>query len=164
VTFVRNAHPTKRLALPFGDDGWARLLYPGVTTSVPERALHTPLVRLLLTEKLIELTNGAAWDPDARQRRAARTDMARAIAAAEQAEFTRLMAGLQRRQGPQRPRRQPRPRRPRKDEWSEDQVAQLRRCHAAGMTCSAIAVELGRTRGSVIGKALREGLRRSPCA
>jgi hypothetical protein len=144
--------------IPLGG-GWASLLYPGSTSAVPEEALHTSLVRQLLAAKLIELTDGAAWDADIRQRRAARTDMTRAIAAAEKAEFDRLLAGM-RRPRPPRPQRQPRPRKPRADEWSTAQVDLLKRRHAAGASWDAIAVELGRTPAAVAGMARREGLQR----
>jgi hypothetical protein len=59
------------------------VLKPAVTTAVPATLLHTAAVRQLLLCKLVDVVDGAAWDPDVRQRRASRTDMARAIAAAE---------------------------------------------------------------------------------
>jgi hypothetical protein len=153
IAHVRNAHPTKRMAIPLGG-GWARLLYPGVTTAVPERALHTPLARQLLTAKLIELADGAAWDADVRQRRAARTDMARAIAAAEQAEFNRLLRGV--RVSARRPASPPPVRQPRV--WTTEREALLRERHASGAGVAQIAAELGLTASAVQGHARRLGL------
>lgn len=95
AVYLRNLHPTKRVMVPLGR-GWVRLLYPGVTTHVPERVLHTPLVRKLLIRKMVEVVDGAAWDADVRQRNASRADMARAIAAAEQREFDVLLKGVRR--------------------------------------------------------------------
>jgi hypothetical protein len=40
---------------------------------------------------LVDVVDGAVWDADARQLSASRTDMTRAIGAAEQAEFDRLL-------------------------------------------------------------------------
>jgi hypothetical protein len=95
--YLRNAHPKQIVHLPIAP-GWSRVLRPAVTTHVPERVLHTPVVRQLLLCKLVDVVDGAAWDADARQRRASRTDMARAIAAAEQREFDRLLQGVRIRQ------------------------------------------------------------------
>jgi len=157
IAHVRNAHPTKRMFIPLGG-GWARLLYPGVTTAVPERALHTPLARQLLTAKLIELADGAAWDADVRQRRAARTDMARAIAAAEAREFARLVGGLRGR-SPWHGRKAGKPRKPRANEWPAAQLALLRQRAEEGVSRVRIAAELGRTLSAVEGQAKRQGAR-----
>jgi GcrA cell cycle regulator len=94
---LRNAHPKQTVYLPIAP-GWCRVLRPAVTTSVPARVLHTPVVRQLLIRKLVDVVDGAAWDADARQRRASCTDMARAIAAAEQREFDQLLKGVRIRQ------------------------------------------------------------------
>jgi hypothetical protein len=91
--YLRNAHPKQIVHLPIAP-GWSRVLRPAVTT----RVLHTPAVRQLLLRKLVDVVDGAAWDADARQRRASRTDMARAIAAAEQREFDQLLQGVRIRQ------------------------------------------------------------------
>jgi hypothetical protein len=95
--YLRNAHPKQIVHLPIAP-GWSRVLRPAVTTRVPERVLHTPAVRQLVLRKLVDVVDGAAWDADARQRRASRTDMARAIAAAEQREFDQLLQGVRIRQ------------------------------------------------------------------
>lgn len=87
---LRNAHPTRKLLVPLRP-GWARLLYPGATTRVPAQTLHTPTVQQLLTERLLEIADGAAWDAATRQRRIGQIDMARAIAAAEQRAFDQLL-------------------------------------------------------------------------
>jgi hypothetical protein len=92
---LRNAHPKQTVYLPIAP-GWCRVLRPAVTTCVPARILHTPAVRQLLLRKLIDVVDGAAWDADVRQRTASRTDMARAIAQAEQREFDQLLKGVRR--------------------------------------------------------------------
>jgi hypothetical protein len=91
--FLRNAHPKQIVYLPIAP-GWCRVLRPAVTTSVPARVLHTPVVRRLLLRRLVDVVDGAAWDADARQRNASRTDMACAIARAEQREFDQLLKGV----------------------------------------------------------------------
>jgi hypothetical protein len=109
--------------------------------------------------KLIDLVDGAAWDADERQRSASRTDMVRAIAAAEQREFDQLLA---RRPEPRsrRPyrRQDKRLRKPRGDEWSAEQLTLLHRRWIAGVLAETIAAELGRSAAAVTGKAQREGL------
>jgi hypothetical protein len=82
--YLRNAHPKKTVYLPTRP-GWWRVLRPAVTTSVPTALLHTSTVRQLLLNRLVDVVDGAAWDADIRQRRTANTDMARAVARAEQA-------------------------------------------------------------------------------
>jgi hypothetical protein len=143
--FLRNAHPKQTVYLPLAP-GWCRVLRPAVTTCVPERLLNTPAVRQLLLRKLIETVDGAAWDAEVRQRRASRTDMTRAIAAAEQAEFDRL---LRHRQDQVETRSWTR--------WTVELDARLLAASAADLT--ALAAELGITRRSLVDR--RAALRRS---
>ena len=98
---LRNAHPKQTVYVPIAP-GWCRVLRPAVTTCVPAALLHTPAVRHLLIRRLVDVVDGAAWDADVRQRCATRTDMARAIAAAEQREFDRLLQGVRIRQTAQK--------------------------------------------------------------
>ena len=91
--YLRNTHPKQIVHLPIAP-GWSRVLWPAVTTRVPEHVLHTPVVRQLLLRKLVDVVDAAAWDADVRQRTASRIDMARAIAAAEQREFDQLLKGM----------------------------------------------------------------------
>jgi hypothetical protein len=141
--FLRNAHPKQIVYLPVSP-GWCRVLRPAVTTCVPEQLLHTPAVRQLLLRKLVDVVDGAAWDPDIRQRRASRTDMARAIAAAEQVEFDRLLQ--HRSQGEVVPRYV---------QWTPALEARLVATADAGI--SALASELGITRRSLF---MRRGVLR----
>jgi hypothetical protein len=144
VIHLRNAHPKATVYLPVAA-GWARIVRPGVTTMLPAAVLHTTIARQLLVRRMIELVDGTASDADARQRSAARTDMARAIALAEQAEFDRLLQGERIKQGPRRQRR-PRPKRPRKrrqDEWPPERVELIKCRLAAGASRAEIAAELG---------------------
>lgn len=123
--------------------GWHRVLKPAVTTSVPAALLHTPAVRQLLLKKLVDVVDGAAWDAEARQRQASRTDWARAIAAAEQLEFDKLLAGL----APQR-----------EHYWSPKRLERLRQRIDAGATMKQLAAELGLTRQAVDNLCRRHGL------
>jgi hypothetical protein len=97
VIYLLNAHPKRTVHLPISP-GWARVLRPAVTTAVPAALLHTKAVRQLLLRRLVDPVDSAAWNADVRQGRASRTDMARAIAAAEQRESDRLLANMPRRQ------------------------------------------------------------------
>jgi hypothetical protein len=146
TVFLRNPHPKQTVYVPIGD-GWARVLRPAVTTALPERVLHTPAVRQLLVHRLVDLVDGAAWDADVRQRRASCTDMARAIAAAEQREFDRLRQGVQ-----------INARRRRNHEWSPEQIAVLHRRWAEGARVGVLALELGMPAHVVGLKAYHEGL------
>jgi hypothetical protein len=95
MIYLRNIHQKQTVRLPVRP-AWYRVLKPAVTTAVPAALLHTAAVRQLLLRKLVDVVDRAAWDSDVRQRR--RTDMARAIATAEQQEFDRLLADMPRRQ------------------------------------------------------------------
>jgi hypothetical protein len=67
------------------------------------------------------VVDGAARDAEIRQRRASRTDMARAIAATQQREFDRLLARRPDPRPPRTYRHQDRLlRKPRADQWQED--------------------------------------------
>jgi hypothetical protein len=138
------------------------VLKPAVTTAVPAALLHTEPVRQLLINRLIDVVDGAAWDADIRQRRASRTDWARAIAAAEQAEFDRMRAGLvvgaPRSAAPRKPRKRPEERKRRDDEWPAERIAHLRQRWAEGATKEAIGAELGVTPSAALAKAMRLGL------
>ena len=140
--YLRNCHPKQTIRVPVRP-GWCRVLKPAVTTSVPASLLHTPAVRQLLLRKLVDVVDGAAWDADVRQRRASRTDMARAIAAAEQREFDRLRVGL----APKRPHY-----------WPAEQLACLRERIAAGATMKQLATEHGVTRQAMNNLCQRHGL------
>jgi hypothetical protein len=142
--FLRNAHPKQTVYLPIAR-GWCRVLRPAVTTAVPAQLLHTPVVRQLLLRKMLEVADRSAWDADARQRRASRTDMTRAIAAAEQAEFDRL----------RRYRLEPTASRG-WTRWTPELEARLL---ADGTNLAALATELGVTRRTVLDR--RAALRRS---
>jgi hypothetical protein len=145
--YLRNVHPKQIIHLPLAP-GWHRVLRPAVTACVPERILHLPAVRQLLIGQLIEIVDGAAWDPDIRQRRASRIDMARAIAAAEQREFDRL----------RQHRRQETTASARSwTRWDADLEARLLRTDYAGL--AALATELGIARRSLLMR--RAALRRS---
>jgi hypothetical protein len=88
------------------------------------------------------VVDGAAWDPDVRHRRASRTDMARAIAAAEQREFDRLLADMPRRQ----------------HYWSAERIDHLRARVVAGVTMKELAGEFGLTRQAIGQVVQRHGL------
>jgi hypothetical protein len=75
IVYLRNTHAKQVVYLPIRP-GWCRVLKPAVTTAVPAALLHTAAVRQLLIRNVVD---GAAWDADVSQRRASRTDMARAI-------------------------------------------------------------------------------------
>lgn len=142
--------------------GWRRVLRPMVTTCVPATLMHQPAVRRLLLHRVVEVVDGAAFDADTRQRRTASTDMARALAAAEQAECARLVGGLRysadRRQG-----RAGGVRKKRRDEWPDDRVARLEALWPA-KTPLEISRELGVSPGAISSKAKTLGLlgRRAP--
>jgi hypothetical protein len=111
------------------------------------------------------VVDGAAWDAEIRQRRASRTDMARAIAAAEQAEFDQLLA---RRPDP-KPRRayrkqEKRLRKRRADQWPDELIDQLRTARNEGSSYEAIGAALGRTQGAVEAQARRLVLTRCSSA
>jgi hypothetical protein len=114
----------------------------------------------LLIGQLIEVVDGAAWDADARQRRASRIDLRRAIAAAEQREFDQLLSRRPDRAKPRRAyrRQDKRLRKPRADQWPAELINQLREGCAAGLAWVAIAAELGRTPGACYEQARRHGL------
>jgi hypothetical protein len=156
--FLRNRHPRRAIALPH--NGHCRLIPAGATSTLPDATLSHPVTRLLLAKQLIVIVDVVEYDADARQERAGRIDIAELARQAEQKEFDRLLAGIQRRPGPQRPQRESRPRKPRADEWSPAQVELLKRRHAAGASWEAIAVELGRAPGAVAARARRDGLQR----
>jgi hypothetical protein len=162
LVYLRNVHPKQIIHLPVAP-GWCRVLRPAVTTRVSERVLHLPAVRQLLIGQLIEIVDGAAWDPDIRQRRASRIDMARAIAQAEQREFDALRARRPDRAEPRRAYRKQdkRLRKPRADQWTPELIEQLRQGCAAGLTWVAIAGELGRTPGACYEQVRRLGLKGS---
>jgi hypothetical protein len=144
IVYLRNAHPKQTVYLPIAR-GLCRVLRPAVTTAVPARLLRTPVVRQLLLRKMLEVADGSAWDPDVRQRRSSRIDMARAITAAEQAEFDRLRRY---RQKPTASRGWTR--------WTPELEARLL---ADGTNLAALATELDVTRRTVLDR--REALRRS---
>jgi hypothetical protein len=141
MIYLRNTHPKQTVRLPVRP-GWCRVLKPAVTTAVPAALLHTAAVRQLLLRKLVDVVDGAAWDPDVRQRRASRTDMARAIAAAEQREFDRLLADLPRRQ----------------HYWSAERIELLRARLASGVKMKELAGEFGLTRQAIGQVVQRHGL------
>jgi hypothetical protein len=153
ICFVRNLHPKQTIYLPVSP-GWARVLRPAVTTALPTAVLHTPAVRSLLTRQMITVVDGAAWDPDARQRRALKADMARAIAAAEQAEFDKLRVDM----APPRQRHKlfGKPR----NRWTAERVAQLRTLLLSNAPSREITATLGLARGSLNATARRFGLTR----
>lgn len=142
IVYLRNVHATQTVHLPIRP-GWCRVLKPAVTTAVPAALLHTSEVRQLLLRRLVDLVDGAAWDADVRQRRASRTDWARAIAAAEQREFDKLRAGL-----------------PPGHEyyWSAEQIERIRHRIAAGATMKQLATEHGLTRQAMDQLCRRHGL------
>ena len=144
MIYLRNVHPKRTVLVPLGA-GWARMLRPAVTAELPERVLHNSAVRELLTRRMVELADGAAWNADTRQRRANRTDWARAIAAAEQREFDKLRVGLAA---------------PRKGGhyWPAEQLEQIRQRLAAGATLTQLAGEYGLTRQALSGMCQRRGL------
>jgi hypothetical protein len=141
TVYLRNTHPKQVLYLPIRP-GWCRVLKPAVTTAVPPALLHTAAVRQLLLRKLVDVVDGAAWDADVRQRRASRTDMARAIAAAERREFDRLLADMPRRQ----------------HYWSAERIELLRARIAFGVTMKELAGEFGLTRQAIGQVVQRHGL------
>jgi hypothetical protein len=109
---------------------------------VPAALLHTAAVRQLLLRKLVDVVDGAAWDSNVRQRRASRTDMVRAIAAAEQREFDRLLADMPRRQ----------------HYWSAERIEHLRSRIVAGVTMRELAGEFGLSRQAIGQVVQRHGL------
>jgi hypothetical protein len=143
--YLRNLHPSKKALLPVGQ-GWARLVYPGVTTRLPDAVLHDPAVRSLLAQQVVTQVDAAGWNADERQRRSDRAGMAELVHQAEQAEFDRLLRGVRLRHNyalSGKPRKQ------RANEWPEERIARLRQRWAAGATLAAIAVELGVSPGAV---------------
>jgi hypothetical protein len=85
--------------------------------------------------------------------------LARAIAAAEAAEFDRLRARRPDQRPPRPYRRQDkRLRKPRADQWTGAQLALLHRSWADGVPAEVIAIKLGKSAGAVVAKAEREGL------
>lgn len=140
--FLRNLSATRRLAVPLGD-GWARILPPGATGTVPRAAMALPAVRRLLDARLAVTIERAGWDADLRQRAAARADMAALVRKAEQASFDALLAGLA-----------PRP----KHLWPAERIEWLKQRLAAGSTVTRLAAELGLTRQAVDQMARRHGL------
>jgi hypothetical protein len=150
---VRNLHPKQVVYLPVGR-GWARVVPPAVTTALPEQVLHTPAARALLTRRMIALVDGAAWDPETRQQRALRADMARAIAAAEQREFDRLRVGVQ-----IKPRRKPADQPG--NRWTPERIAAFRTLLLSDARPHEIAETMGLAVNSVHATARRLGLPRS---
>lgn len=142
MIYLRNAHAKQTVYLPIRA-GWCRVLKPSVTTCVPAALLHTPVVRHLLLRKLVDVVDGAAWDADVRQRRASRTDMARAIAAAEQREFDKLRAGLPKQE---------------QHRSSAERIERLRQRLAAGATLRELAAEHGTSRQAMDQLCRRHGL------
>ena len=143
MIYLRNAHPKQTVYLPIRP-GWRRVLKPAVTTSVPAALLHTETVRQLLLRELIVVVDGAAWDADVRQRRANRTDWARAIAAAEQREFDKLREGLPAARG---------------HYWPVQQIEHVRQRLAAGATVKQLAAEHGLVPQTIRSLCQRHGLR-----
>jgi hypothetical protein len=141
MIYLRNIHPKQTVRLPVRP-GWYRVLKPAVTTAVPAALLHTSAVRQLLLRKLVDVVDGAAWDSDVRQRRASHTDMSRAIAAAEQREFNRLLADMPRRQ----------------HYWSAERIEHLRARIVAGVTMRELAGEFGLSRQAIGQVAQRHSL------
>jgi hypothetical protein len=152
---LRNLHPSKKALLPVGQ-GWARLVYPGVTTRLPDAVLHLPAVRSLLTQRLVARVD-AGWDADERQRRSDRAGMSELVRLAEQAQFDRLLAGARLRRSYQS---RGLPRKRRADEWPEEWTARLKERWAQGATGSMIAAELGVSPGAVGAQVARQGLAR----
>jgi hypothetical protein len=142
TVYPRNIHAKQLVYLPIRP-GWCRVLKPAVTTAVPEALLHTAAVRQLLLRKLVDVVDGAAWDPDVRQRRASRADTARAIAAAEQREFDRLLADM-----PCRPHY-----------WSAQRIEHLRARIVAGVTMTELAGQFGLSRQAIGQVVQRHGLK-----
>lgn len=155
MIYLRNVHPRKTVLVPLSA-GWARVLRPQVTTSLPEQALHTSAVRELLNRRMVEVADGAAWNADTRQARANRTDWSRLIAEAEQREFDMLLDRAPRSADTRRQR--PKERKPRADEWPPESTARLRRRWAEGATPTTIASEMGVSPGAVRSRATRLGL------
>jgi hypothetical protein len=154
--YLRNLHPTRKAWLPV-EQGWSRLVYPGVTTRLPDAVLHLPAVRNLLEKQLVVAVDNAGWNADERQRRSELAGMAELVRLAEQAQFDRLLQGVRLR-GSYRP--PSRPRKPRADEWPEAWTERLKQRWAEGATGPEIAGELGGnvTPGSVGAKIRRLGL------
>jgi hypothetical protein len=111
--FLRNLHPSRKALLPVGR-GWARLVYPGVTTRLPDAVLHLPAVRSLLARQIVAAVDNAGWNADERQRRSELAGMAELVRLAEQAQFDRLLEGVRLRGSYRSPGV---PRKRRADEW-----------------------------------------------
>jgi hypothetical protein len=153
--YLRNLHPSRKALLPAGQ-GWARLVYPGVTTRLPDAVLHQPAVRSLLARQIVVAVDSAGWNADERQRRSELAGMAELVRLAEQAQFDRLLEGVRLR-GSYRSRGVPRKRRA--DEWPEERTARLKQ-RWEGATGPMIAAELGVSPGAVGAKVARQGLAR----
>jgi hypothetical protein len=118
--------------------GWARLLWPGVTSRVPADVLHLPSVQTLLDQQRLCVITECSRTPNARER--LQRDMLIAIAQAERQAFDRLLARQQQRYqlpaaavlGGKRPHTKA------DDEW-------LRAAWLAGTSRTAIARRLGIT-------------------
>lgn len=153
TVYLRNVHAKRTVMVPIRP-GWCRMLKPAVTARVPAAVLHTSAVRRLLSLRMVDVIDVTAWNAEARQRQANRTDWARAIAEAEQREFDGLLGRAPRGAGSRRPKERKR----RADEWPSEWTARLRQRWAEGATGTTIAVELGVSLGAVRSKALRLGL------
>jgi hypothetical protein len=153
IVFLRNLDAKRVLAIPFAN-GWARLLAPGVTSAVPRAVLAQPAVRTLLVRQFIARVDSGGWDADERQKRALAADMARAIAAAEQAEVAKMVKPIR-----LKPRRAPTGR-PRHSWRSGERAAQFAALWNAGATAGEIADAMAMSRESVYTLASQLGLPR----
>jgi GcrA cell cycle regulator len=162
TVYLRNCDVRRTAAVPVAP-GWARLLYPGVTSRVPAQTVALPVVQRLLAAERLRVITEVSRAPDAAE--LLRRDMAAAIAAAEARELAALVARQVRQHGaaeaPRRPyvrRQRPEQRKRRDDEWPAELIVWLKARWAEGATGAAIAAELGVTPGAVIAKAKRLGL------
>jgi hypothetical protein len=154
MIYLRNTHPTQRLAVPVSR-GLTRLLWPGVTSRVPAAVLDHSAVQALLDQQRVQVITECLHAPGARER--LRRDMQAAIAQAERAEFAKLLVRQQRQRhvppaaviGGRAPRSQA------DDEW-------LREQWLAGTPRAVIGRHLGITGQGVGMRAKTLGLRPHP--
>jgi hypothetical protein len=155
TVYIRNLSARRTLTIPL-DPGLCRVLPPAVTSIVPARVLAQPAVQALLARQFLARVDVAGWDPDERQRRALKADMAAAIARAEQAEVDKLRVGIR-----LKPRRAPtgRPR----YRWTSQRIAKFKALWDARATPDEIAHAMDMGKESVFTIASKLGLsRRAP--
>ena len=148
--FLRNLHPTKRLAVPLGD-GWARIVPPQACAAVPSAALASPRVQHALADQRLAVVTEVNANADSRNALALRTDLALAIAQAERRAFARLIAQAQERGEVEKLKRG--------HYWSAEQIEGLRHRIAAGATMRELATEHGLTRQAIGSLCRRYGLK-----